>query len=84
MHTPGPWSVGGKPSLKIWSGYKPGHGDVIAEVWRSGEVNANLIASAPELFEALSALIDDFGDANGPLIDKAKAALAKARGETTI
>lgn len=44
--------------------------------------DAWLIAAAPDLCDALSALIDDFGDAEGPLIDKAKAALAKARGET--
>lgn len=46
------------------------------------EANANLIAAAPELYEALSELIDHCDDAN-PWMDlsDAKDALAKARGE---
>ena len=48
------------------------------------EETARLISAAPDLFKALNALLEDFGgDAEGPLIDSAKAAVAKARGEAT-
>lgn len=44
--------------------------------------DARMLAAAPELHDALHDLLDDLGDASGPLIDAAKAALAKARGST--
>ena len=57
---------------------------MLASEWhrRQDERDAALAAAAEDLYEALAALIDDLGDAEGPLIDAAKAALAKARGES--
>jgi hypothetical protein len=43
--------------------------------------DARLIAAAPELFDALQAIVDAFGDQNSLLIDQCKAALRKAKGE---
>ena len=54
------------------------------------EANANLIAAAPDMYEALEAAILEYGKPGGPWnvpsspgtwIDKAKAAIVKARGE---
>ena len=41
----------------------------------------NLIAAAPDMYEALEAAILEYGKPGGPWIDKAKAAIVKARGE---
>lgn len=46
-----------------------------------GKANANLIASAPDMFDALQAICDAFGDQDSLLIDQCKAALSKAKGE---
>ena len=44
--------------------------------------NARLIAAAPDMYEALAAMCDVGGlDDGGDVFEKAKAALAKARGE---
>ena len=49
--------------------------------------NMHLIAAAPELFVALDQLLDDMGNDGLSVCqaakDQAKAALAKARGEST-
>lgn len=51
------------------------------------KANANLIAAAPELFAALEELLSEWFDEEGtgtqddPFVAKARAALAKARGE---
>lgn len=42
--------------------------------------NANLIAACPDMFDALQAICDAFGDQDSLLIDQAKAALSKAKG----
>jgi len=51
----------------------------------AAEQNAKLIASAPDLYEALDQLLDDMGDDGLSVCqaakDQAKAALARARGE---
>ena len=59
----------------------------------NGEANARLIAAAPELLEALKEMLVDYDDASGEwsgsdviakayrIIDKARAAIAKAEGE---
>jgi len=58
--TPGPWEVDG---LYVTAG-DPSTGATIADCWKSSRLshvekkaNARLIAAAPELFEAASALI---------------------------
>lgn len=96
-HTPGPWTAvsdplhfnslttiiagnvsGGIPQVRIDVGGKSD----IAEL----EANARLIAAAPNLLEALEALVRGMFD--GPdesdavmLVTNARAAIAKARGE---
>ena len=93
-HTPGPWFSDGT-HVFVDSRYQVccgragyeccGQPDVSGDYFQiaeTSECNAPIIAAAPDLHSALAALIDDFGDAEGPLIDKAKAALAKARGES--
>jgi len=40
-----------------------------------------LIAAAPDLLEALETLIQDQRDASLPVLAKARAAIAKARGQ---
>ncbi len=89
-HTPGPWNVqreNGSPTTGQWmiSGGNPGY---LAEVrdLGVGEVKANafLISAAPELLEALIEamdLIDDICALEGDSTRKARAAIAKARGE---
>ncbi len=53
----------------------------------TAEANAHLIASAPELFEALKWFIDDISGTHTVMLDfdanvvRARAALAKAAGE---
>jgi len=44
-------------------------------------LNARLIAAAPDLLEALEALIEDQRDASLPVLAQARAAIAKARGQ---
>lgn len=81
-HTPGPWYV------RVYFGrhfniFKDGYW--ICRV--RGEENANLIAAAPELLEALIVVADTFGEdwregsTQRRLGDKARAAIAKATGE---
>ena len=41
--------------------------------------NARLIAAAPDMLDALQAIVDAFGDQDSLLIDQCKAALAKAK-----
>lgn len=84
-HTPGPWLIGAetpmRPTFTIYN--KPfGLGDV-AEVY--SDADANLIAAAPDLLDALVRLLkndDEFLTAQG-LRNLAKAAIAKATGESS-
>jgi hypothetical protein len=43
--------------------------------------NASLIASAPDMFDALQAVCDAYGDRDTLLMAQCKGALAKAKGE---
>ena len=47
------------------------------------EADAHLIAAAPDLLEALSEVVEwlEHGDHAGPMHSKARAAIAKSRGE---
>jgi hypothetical protein len=85
-HTPGPWEVihGTHCAYKISAGNFTFQQSVRIgthpSVWNA---NAYLIAAAPDLLEALQAIVD--ADERGELchdqIAQAVAALAKARGE---
>jgi len=47
-----------------------------------GEANARLIAAAPDLLNALKSLLNDQRDASLPILAQARAAIARAEGET--
>ncbi len=90
-HTPGPWKHTYMPRLSVIHGP---NGEHVADTgaWRDDEhpemrANAHLIAAAPDLLEALEVLIANAEvnyDARQWLDGKAKAraAIAKAKGET--
>jgi hypothetical protein len=86
-YTKGPWVCGTKgfsfPNLKSWQvipvGTRP---DPISQD------DLNLIATAPELLEALTALLDaewmvthDWGGDREAVLNAAKASISKAKGE---
>ena len=92
--TPGPWEVQRDSGLRIYitqpndaKNRVPGY---YAEVRRftpnanQVEANAKLIAAAPDLYDALELLVDtnDSGGWPSAAIVIARAALAKARGES--
>ena len=93
-HTPGPWIAhmlgGGKGgpnsyyiSTAIQDGVMVNVASAHANYGQPAGWNARLIAAAPDLLEALEALLvplDGAIDAGG-LVAKARAAVAKARGE---
>lgn len=86
-HTPGPWSVD-QDGVYAANGEQLG---VVFSVksspnwWSEGVANTNLIASAPELLEALEALVNSvefrIDDPRSKLRDAAKLAITKAKGE---
>ena len=97
-HTPGPWETKpeecDKPYIRIrgtrlGSRYKvanaitPVYDGVGAREAEETRANARLIAAAPELLEALQAIINDglHCDVVPHLHTKARAAIAKATGE---
>jgi phage-related minor tail protein len=85
-HTPGPWHLTG--SLKFImapnsaGGYSIARMDDFEAPYAARIANAILIAAAPEMLAALIALVAaDGGD--DPEIVVARAAIARATGETT-
>ena len=94
-HTPGPWAThktegngGNIPDrLEIVGPEEGRKRGLIASIYGfklpEGQANARLIAAAPELYEALESLIDFLfhEKKNRQAILRAKAALAKARGD---
>ena len=94
-HTPGPWAThktegngGNIPDrLEIVGPEEGRKRSLIASIYGfklpEGQANARLIAAAPELYEALESLIDFLfhEKKNRQAILRAKAALAKARGD---
>lgn len=85
-HTAGPWKIDRRRS---WDEIRDAHGIVLAQVTALGrnakiaQANACLIAAAPELLEALTALTDAVEDAwpglaSLPHNRAARAAIAKA------
>ena len=86
-HTPGPWYHEGTPQPVIASESDPKGRDIaLVRLWDGdeAEANAHLIAAAPEMLEALEAVVANCGHLNWEqekaLID-ARAAIAKAKGE---
>jgi hypothetical protein len=87
-HTPGPWHTIPKPS-RLCDGLIPigttGETLLLSETRHgNGEANALLAAAAPELLEALEALLvhlEDTGVDLNDCEDECRAAIAKARGE---
>ncbi len=64
--------------------YKEPQGrDIVLEcvAENTAKEDALLISAAPDMFQALQAIVDAFGDQNSLLVDQCKAALAKAKGE---
>ena len=100
-HTPGPWQYDTDPTgweYRIVQAdrapYTPGYSDVAhfsvntvrGEARDVQEANARLIASAPDLLEALDRIVNQFDHEIGPehvdeYYSDARAAIAKARGE---
>lgn len=92
-HTPGPWKRRKKwksdnkaleiyhPDRSIESPFVP-NAIAIVEDWQDEEslANARLIAAAPELLEALEAVIS-VADRDTLIFRKAHEAIAKAKGE---
>lgn len=79
-HTPGPWRLAGKATVR----HDSGNGGWIADVhWKNREANARLIVAAPELVaacEAVSAHYSGSLDHQPPFVALARAAIAKALG----
>ena len=82
QHTPGPWKHDEK-----WGLIKYGKTEICA-LHSGNEANAHLIASAPDLLEALRFLLADYIAIQGDKltgstvpIEMAQAAIAKAKGE---
>lgn len=90
--TPGPWRLHDYPYLHIRAGGSDGENDgatVFAGDYAGpGGVNAHLIAAAPDLYEALKAVLERFDpmatpgtDANLAAVSLAVHALSKALGK---
>lgn len=87
QHTPGPWELTGRTTIRTRA-LVPNIGrQLIAHVhWRDGRANADLIAAAPEMLDALRQCVIALAhaSANDPTYDAAykaaDAAIAKAMG----
>jgi hypothetical protein len=80
-HTPGPWTISGTHH-SIGIAPDDGKSDGLASVFGCGpqaEANAALIAAAPDMFDALQAIVDAYGDRDTLLMAQCKAVLAKAK-----
>ena len=92
-HTPGPWVADdneGFSQWSIWGRMAPsGHGTpgrkvaVVDDCSGHSDADAQLIAAAPELLEALQFLITASGEQLSTAFEQAQAAIAKATGEQT-
>lgn len=88
-HTPGPWSVVDVhyPSMKEIKGPSFNITVVICATYLSFEdylrryADAHLISAAPELLDFAEEWLSRQGDDSNYMTEKARAAIAKARGE---
>lgn len=87
-HTPGPWMVEGRTVYALNDDGYNRFSALVQDAHTPGdelEANAQLIAAAPELLEALEALTANYADVEqggSKNVDKARAAIAKATGES--
>jgi hypothetical protein len=77
-HTPGPWKVS-QPSGN-YIDTAAGH-SVAALTFSATPADAHLLAAAPELLAALDEIFNGVG-MTGPTMDAARAAIAKAKGQS--
>ncbi|MGB4499148.1 MAG: hypothetical protein WBI40_10675 [Methylococcaceae bacterium] len=85
-HTPAPWSVSNFTTGSVFSG-----NNMVASVYPcemddesksiEREANANLIAAAPDMLEALIGMMNVTVMSKNGELEKARAAIAKATGE---
>lgn len=89
-HTPGPWTFvqGGSGNFPTWN-VRIGSNLItlpFASSMDTLDADARLIAAAPDLLSALNAMLTHIGmdedEWNKPTFDQARAAIAKATGET--
>lgn len=94
-HTPGPWSVAGVTIYSLNKNEVNRFDARVQQGWDDSqertsraecEANARLIAAAPDLLEALEAMLEAYDDGVGkdwerPYWLKAHAAIAKATGQ---
>jgi len=78
-HAHGPWEIEYDDLTEEWIvSWKTGSAEV-GGLYAAN--NANLIAAAPEMLEALETLLEE-GDTNSTAVLCAEQAVAKAKGET--
>lgn len=93
-HTPGPWKIiPGFSKMKVYGGEKHQGHFCIADCHQfdiandqdaatiEKEANARLIAAAPQMLDALEALVSNHGGLSDENYSIAKAAIAAAKGE---
>jgi hypothetical protein len=89
-HTPGPWNVYGDAYRFVIARPRPDHKPLICEAPDSEpttpeeRANVNLIAAAPEMYEALRGMLDqpESPESYDAMLARAQAALAKAEGRS--
>jgi len=97
-HTPGPWKYGWETPAREWAQVTTAQGNIIANVNTEtgpdipplvskkmpADANARLIAAAPDLLAALEGILNSECSIcnNSPVWHTARAAVAKATGET--
>jgi hypothetical protein len=86
QHTPGPWAILDRAEDSRTHISNGPHivctlGTTRTDGSPNHSPNARLIASAPDLLDALQAVCDAYGDRDTLLMAQCKAALAKAKGE---
>jgi hypothetical protein len=94
-HTPGPWKASDEVDAAWVSGFNPNENVICDIVGRGYEAdsgatiitdedidNANLIAAAPEMLEALERVLQlQISESNDEIFAEVRAAIAKAKGE---